>query len=235
MGVVLSGEKGRRLQDSAGPGRRFPRPGSAAKLLRRPPGNPAGAGNEGGPMSTPPKVRRTDRILAEDAARATLADGFCGRLATVGADGYPYCVPLLYVWMDGEVWLHNTRARGHLRTNVDHDSRVCFEVDEPGEVFAYGRFECDSSVAYRSVILFGRIRVVEDRSAKQRFCDALMAKYAKADWDRPKGFFPRLDDITVYAIAVERLTGKTAALPAVDQQWPATDGTKSPNAKPPGA
>ncbi|HVO16054.1 MAG TPA: pyridoxamine 5'-phosphate oxidase family protein [Alphaproteobacteria bacterium] len=183
-------------------------------------------------MSTPPKVRRSDRVLADEAARETLARGFCGRLATVSADGYPYCVPLLYVVMDGEVWLHNTRARGHLRSNVDHDPRVCFEVDEPGEVFAYGRFECDSTVSYCSVILFGRIRVVDDRAAKQRFCEALMAKYAKADWDRPKGFFPRLDDIAVYAIAVERLTGKALALPAVEQRWPAVDMTKSPNAKP---
>jgi len=91
----------------------------------------------------------------------TLDRGFSGRLATVGEDGYPYCVPLLYVWMDGEVYLHNARARGHLRANVDHESRVCFEGDEPGDVSAYGRFECDSSVAYRSVILFGRVRVIK--------------------------------------------------------------------------
>jgi len=184
-------------------------------------------------MSTAPRVRRSDRVLPGDAARETLAQGFCGRLATVGADGYPYCVPLLYVWMDGEVWVHNTRARGHLRDNVEHEPRVCFEVDEPGEIFAYGRFECDSSVAYRSVILFGRIRIVEDRALKQRFCEGLMAKYAKADWDRPKGFFPRLDEITVYTIAVDRLTGKALALPAFEQRWPAVDMTKSPNAKPP--
>lgn len=184
-------------------------------------------------MSAPSHVRRADRVLDEDAARDMLARGFCGRLATVGADGYPYCVPLLYVWMDGEVWVHNTAARGHLRRNVDHEPRVCFEIDEPGEVFAYGRFECDSALAYRSVVLFGRVRVVEERAAKQRFCEALMAKYGKPDWGRPKGFFPRLDQITVYAIEVERLTGKAAPLPAVDRQWPAADLTKTPNAKPP--
>jgi hypothetical protein len=39
------------------------------------------------------------------------------------------------------------------------------------------------------------------RSAlKQRFCDALMAKYHGRDVGRPKGFYPRLDHITVYAI-----------------------------------
>jgi hypothetical protein len=140
-------------------------------------------------------------------------------------------VPLLYVCMDGEVFVHNTRARGHLRENVDREPRVCFEVDEAGEVFAYGRFECDSTVAYRSVIIFGRIRVVEDLPTKRRFCDGLMAKYAKKDWERPKGFYPRIDQITVYAISVERMSGKETPLPGVSERWPAADHTKSPNAR----
>jgi len=94
-------------------------------------------------------------------------------------------------------------------------------------------FECDSSAAYRSVILFGRIRIVEDVETKHRFCEALMAKYAKQNWDRPNGFFPRLDQITVYAITVERMTGKETPLPEVSQQWPAVDRTNTPNAVPP--
>lgn len=171
-------------------------------------------------------------------AEVALAAGYAGRLATVGADGWPYCVPLLYVWMDGEIWLHNTAARGHLRANIEHETRVCFELDAPGEIFAYGRFECDSSVAYQSVVAFGRIRIVEDRDAKQRFCEALIAKYARPEWDepaakRPRGFFPRLDQITVYAIAPERITGKENALPAPEARWPAQDMTKTPKAKPP--
>jgi nitroimidazol reductase NimA-like FMN-containing flavoprotein (pyridoxamine 5'-phosphate oxidase superfamily) len=182
-------------------------------------------------MSGAPQVRRADKLMTEERARETLAHGFCGRLATVDEDGWPYCVPLLYVCLDGEVWVHNTRAAGHLRTNVDHEARVCFEVDQAGEVFAYGRFECDSTVAYRSVIAFGRIRVVEDLAAKRRFCDALMAKYAKQDWERPKGFYPRIELITVYAIAIERLSGKETPLPAASERWPAADHTKTPNAR----
>jgi nitroimidazol reductase NimA-like FMN-containing flavoprotein (pyridoxamine 5'-phosphate oxidase superfamily) len=185
-------------------------------------------------MSGAPQLRRTDRMMPDERMREMLSKGFHGRLATVGADGSPYCVPLLYVWDDGQVFLHNTLARGHLRTNVDHEPRVCFEIDEAGEVFDYGRFECDSSVAYRSVIVFGRIRVVTEANAKQRFCEALMAKYGKPGTDRPKGFFPRLDQITVYAIAVERMTGKELALPEVSQRWPAVDMTKTPHARVPG-
>jgi nitroimidazol reductase NimA-like FMN-containing flavoprotein (pyridoxamine 5'-phosphate oxidase superfamily) len=171
--------------------------------------------------------------MTEARAREVLEKGFCGRLATVGEDGWPYCVPLLYVCMEGDILVHNTRAKGHLRSNVDHEPRVCFEVDEPGEVFPYGRFECDSSVAYASVIAFGRIRVAEELDARQRFFDALMAKYAKGRWsERPRSFYPRIDQITLYAIVVERLSGKETPLPQASQRWPAVDNTKSPDAGP---
>jgi nitroimidazol reductase NimA-like FMN-containing flavoprotein (pyridoxamine 5'-phosphate oxidase superfamily) len=97
---------------------------------------------------------------------------------------------LLYVWLNGEIWLHNTGARGHLRANIEHEPRVCFEIDDPGEVFAYGRFECDSSVAYRSVVAFGRARIVEEPQLRTAFFDALMAKYADPNWSVRKTSIP---------------------------------------------
>jgi nitroimidazol reductase NimA-like FMN-containing flavoprotein (pyridoxamine 5'-phosphate oxidase superfamily) len=178
-----------------------------------------------------PQIRRADRMMSEERCLGLLAKGYSGSLATIGEDGYPYCVPLLYLWMAGQVFVHTTSARGHLRANVEREQRVCFEVDEPDQVFDYGRFECDSGLAYRSVVLFGTIRIVDDRALKQRFCEVLMEKYGRPETTgRPKGFFPRLDIITVYAIAVDRMTGKEQLLPA--QQWPQVDFTKTPDAGP---
>src|SRR6476661_2303718 len=69
-------------------------------------------------MSTP-QLRRADRVMPEPRAREMLARGFSGRLATMGEDGYPYCIPLLYIWMDGKVYVHTSSARGHFRANVE--------------------------------------------------------------------------------------------------------------------
>jgi nitroimidazol reductase NimA-like FMN-containing flavoprotein (pyridoxamine 5'-phosphate oxidase superfamily) len=131
------------------------------------------------------------------------------------------------------VHVHGTSARSHLRANIEREPRVCFEIDEPDQVFNYGRFECDSGLAYWSVLLFGTMLVVHDRATKQKFCEAPMAKYGTPDLSRPKGFYPRLDHITVYALNVERMTGKEQALPDVSEQWPAKDRTLTPNARPP--
>ncbi|MCZ6731691.1 MAG: pyridoxamine 5'-phosphate oxidase family protein [Gammaproteobacteria bacterium] len=181
-------------------------------------------------MSDVPKVRRADKLMSEKRTREMMAQAYSGRWATVGTDGWPYIVPLLYVWMNNEVWVHNTRVRGHLCANVDKGAKVCFEVDDPGEIFPYGRFECDTSVAYRSAVVFGEIRIVEDRGEKKTFFDVFMKKYGDPDWDRPKGFFPRLDQVTVYAITVERMTGKETPLPSAQERWPAVDHSASPDA-----
>jgi len=180
-------------------------------------------------MSNEPQLRRMDKLMADEGVKEMISRGYSGRLATVGPDGWPYIVPLLYVWMNGGIWVHNTRARGHFRANVDHEPRVCFELDDSGEVFAYGRYECDTSIAYRSVVVFGRIRVVEDRQQKEAFFDALMRKYGNPKWGRPKNFFPRLDQVTVYLIAIERMTGKETPLPTMENRWPIVDNTKSPD------
>lgn len=187
-------------------------------------------------MSAPPKsLRRADLAMSEEQAHAALRHGYAGRLATVGPDGWPYVVPLLYVWKTGVIYVHNSSAPGHLRTNVENNSRVCFLVDEPGTVYAYGRFECDSALSCSSVMAFGAIRIVDSDDEKAGFCDALMEKYAADVSGRPKGFYPRLDHITVYAIQVERLTDKEIKPPPASAQWPELDRTKSPNAPSPSA
>ena len=178
-----------------------------------------------------PGLRRADRAMTDKQARQALEAGFAGRLATVSEDGHPYCVPLLYIWADNQVFLHGTSAHGHLRTNVEREPRVCFEIDEPDEVFDYGRFECDTGLAFQSVILFGRISIAEETATKQWFCERLMEKYGKPNSIRPKNFFPRLDVITVYAMTVERITGKQRTLPPLSEQWPAIDRTATPHAR----
>jgi nitroimidazol reductase NimA-like FMN-containing flavoprotein (pyridoxamine 5'-phosphate oxidase superfamily) len=141
--------------------------------------------------------------------------------------------PLLFVWRNDEIWFHTAAATGHLRSNLAQNDRACFEVDEPGEVFPYGRFTCDTGIAYRSVIAFGRVRIVDADAEKSAFFDQFMERYHPVDADRPRGFYPRLGEVTVFAMAVDRITGKETVLPALSDRWPARDSTRTPGAEPP--
>jgi nitroimidazol reductase NimA-like FMN-containing flavoprotein (pyridoxamine 5'-phosphate oxidase superfamily) len=82
-------------------------------------------------------------------------------------------------------------------------------------------------------VVFGRLAIIDDRTRKSLFFDALMAKYYGNDSTRPKSFYPRLGGVTVYALTVERITGKEQRLPPSKAQWPAADNTMSPEASPP--
>jgi nitroimidazol reductase NimA-like FMN-containing flavoprotein (pyridoxamine 5'-phosphate oxidase superfamily) len=188
---------------------------------------PAAAPNTAEPPAEPPaepalrgRLRRSDKLMTSGEIDGFLAGAFCGRTATIGPDGYPYVVPNLFVWRAGSIYLHTARVEGHFIENVRHSDRVSFEVDEAGEVYPYGPVECDTTVSYASVILFGRIRIVDDEAEKIAFYAALMAKYAPADsWGRERGSFPRLAMTIVYAVTPEAITGKRGPLPAVDKRW----------------
>jgi nitroimidazol reductase NimA-like FMN-containing flavoprotein (pyridoxamine 5'-phosphate oxidase superfamily) len=166
------------------------------------------------------RLRRADKEMSAAEVEAFLSSAFCGRTATVGSDGYPYIVPNLFVWLRGQVFLHTARLEGHFLDNVRHADRVSFEIDEPGEVFPYGPVECDTSVSYRSVIVFGRIRLIDDDAQKIEFYSTFMTKYAPAEsWGRERGSFPRRGKTIVYAITPEAITGKEGTLPKLAQRW----------------
>ena len=175
------------------------------------------------------QLRRTDKVMSAQEVDDFLARAFCGRIATVDAQGYPYIHPTLYVWMGRTVYMHTSRHEGHFIDNVRHSDRVSFEADEPGQIFPYGHVECDTSVSYRSVIMFGRIRISEVEEEQRRFYAAFMAKYAPPDsWGRDKGSFPRIASTIVYAVTPELVTGKQGTLPAIADQWPNRNLTASP-------
>lgn len=182
----------------------------------------------------PPRgqMNRADKQMSAAEVDVFLTTAFCGRTATVGADGYPYVVPNLFVWHDSTVFLHTARGAGHFAANVRNSNRVSFETDQPGEVFPYGHIECDTSVSYRSVVVFGRIRVIERQDEAAEFFRRFMAKYAPADsWGREKQSFPRIPATIVYAIDPEAITGKHGVLPPFSERWPQKNNTLSPNWK----
>jgi uncharacterized protein len=177
-------------------------------------------------------IRRQDKVMSRQGIDCFLERTAVAHFATVSANGDPYVVPNLFVYADGKIFSHTSLA-GHFRSNIEARPRVCFEAAEMGPVFPYGEFECDTSVSYRSVVGFGSTRIEEDRVARMQFFDRLMAKYSDPKLKRPKSFYPRLDHITLYALAIEQITGKHQPLPMVSELWPASNRTKSPGATPP--
>lgn len=151
------------------------------------------------------EMRRFKQALTPDECAAVLDRGTSGVLAVTGDGGWPYAVPLSYVRLDGKLYFHFALA-GHKLDAIRADSRVSFCVIDQDRIVPE-RY----TTYFRSVIVFGTVRVVDDPDEKRRFIEALGAKY------RP-GFEAELaaeidgswNHFLMVELSPERITGKQA-------------------------
>ena len=132
-------------------------------------------------------------------------------VGTVDANGWPYVVPLVYIYEGGDLlYLHTGDHQGHFLTNVQSNPRICVEVSEIGDLHRGKPYACNSALVYTSVVVFGPVRILhgpESREKKQWFLDQLLVKYGQPDWTFEPGY-PLIDRIILYEQKIEVLTGK---------------------------
>ena len=83
-----------------------------------------------------------------------LRKGTSGVLAVSGDDGYPYAVPLSYVYDDGRLFFHCAPS-GHKLDAIAGNEKASFCVIDQDHVVPE-----EYTTYYRSVIAFGRARVL---------------------------------------------------------------------------
>jgi nitroimidazol reductase NimA-like FMN-containing flavoprotein (pyridoxamine 5'-phosphate oxidase superfamily) len=155
---------------------------------------------------------RAKRKMADEQARDFLRAQKIAHVGTVDSNGWPYVVPLVYIYEGGDLlYLHTGAHQGHFLTNLQHDGRICVEVSEIGPLHAGKRFACDSALVYTSVITYGPARILyHDTEKKSWFLDRLVAKYGDPGVRFEPGY-PLIDRIILYEQKIEILTGKQSA------------------------
>lgn len=118
-----------------------------------------------------PEMRRAEKALDEEQTKRILAEGEYGVLSLAGGNGYPYGVPLNYVYENGAVYFHGAQD-GYKLYCLEQDCRVSFCVTAAAKVLPE-----TFSTQYRSVILFGRAETVEG-DEKRAALRALIRKYS---------------------------------------------------------
>lgn len=118
------------------------------------------------------KMRRFKQELSGEECREVLLKEKRGVLAVNGDGGYPYAITLDYFLDEesGRLYFHSAK-QGHKLDAIRRDDRVCFTVCEQGE-----RKE-DWSYFARSVVVFGRMRAVEDHFKAVSLVRRLAYKY----------------------------------------------------------
>ena len=107
-----------------------------------------------------------------------------GRVATVGADGFPYITPVNFVSLEGNIYFH-CAPKGEKLDNLMREPRVCFEVDVPLAYIDIGldpaRPICQLHQYYHCVIIRGIAADVKDSTLKLAALNALIAKHEKTE------------------------------------------------------
>ena len=136
-----------------------------------------------------------------------------GRLATIGADGFPYITPVNYVWYHGHIYFHCAHE-GEKIANIKRDARVCFEVDIPlaylGLAYDPSRPTCHVHQFYHSVIIRGRAEVVIEPEEKVAALNALVAVHEESDdFTKVTTETKGVGLCTVIAVRVADISGKS--------------------------
>ena len=72
-------------------------------------------------------MRRKKQALSRQECEAVLKRGSSGVLALLGDGGYPYAVPLSYVYEDGRIYFHCART-GHKLDAIRKEEKASFCV-----------------------------------------------------------------------------------------------------------
>jgi nitroimidazol reductase NimA-like FMN-containing flavoprotein (pyridoxamine 5'-phosphate oxidase superfamily) len=148
-------------------------------------------------------IRRSDRALTEEQAREILARAEHGVLATVGADGWPYAVPVNHVLAGDMLYIH-CATEGHKLENLAHEERVSFCAVAGARVLPEAL-----STLYESAIVFGRAAVVTDPTEKRRGLELLAVRFCGAlTHEAEKAIVTSASRTAVVRIRIERIAGK---------------------------
>ena len=149
------------------------------------------------------EMRRKKQQLEEDECLAILDEATSGVLSVLGEGGYPYGVPLSFARVGSTLVFHSA-AKGHKVDAVRAHPKASFTVIAQDDVVP-----SEYNTHYRSVIAFGRVRIVEDRGEKMALLRDLGERYWPGhDSELEAEIAPRFEHMHVLALDIEHLTGK---------------------------
>ncbi|MBU1138388.1 MAG: pyridoxamine 5'-phosphate oxidase family protein [Proteobacteria bacterium] len=145
-----------------------------------------------------------------------------GRLATSGADGYPYITPVNFVWWQDAIYFHSA-PEGEKLENMKRDAKVCFEVDIPLSYLGLGcttqANPCRLHQLYHCVIIRGLAALLEDGEEKAGALNALVrAHEPEADFPPLTAKTPALSACAVVKIHPLYISAKSDLLQGKDAE-----------------
>lgn len=152
------------------------------------------------------EMRRKKQQLTEEECIEILARNTSGVLAVSGDEGYPYAVPLSYVSDGNKIYFHCAKS-GHKLDAIQRNCKASFCVIDQDMIVPE-----KYTTYFRSIIAFGKMRIVQDDKTKRAAIEKLAVKYAPDDSadNRQQAIDREWAPLCILEMSIEYITGKAA-------------------------
>ena len=151
------------------------------------------------------EMRRKRQQLPEKEAISLLSQATSGVLSLLDSDGYPYGVPISYVYADNKLFFHSA-VNGHKIDAIRHADKASFTIICKDEVHPE-----TFTTHFRSVICFGHVRVIDDADEKLHALRLLGERYNPGDERALDEEIKKSGShVAVIELDIEHVTGKEA-------------------------
>ena len=151
------------------------------------------------------EMRRIRQLLSQEDCEEILKGQTSGVLSVYGEDGYPYGVPLSYVYTDGKLFFHSAKD-GHKIDAIRNNNKVSFTVVSKDDIVLE-----EYTTYFQSVIVFGIARILEDDAEKRNAIERLAEKYMP---DLKEGRLAEIEKefshLCMIEVSIDCMTGKEA-------------------------
>lgn len=148
------------------------------------------------------KMRRFKQQISEEECIRILKEQPRGVLSMIGDDGYPYGIPLDHWYSGNKLYFHGAKV-GHKMDAITAFDKVSYCVMD--ESF---RRDGEWALNIKSVVVFGRIRVVEDEAKKREICTNLVRKFTDDEEYLQKELTNAFSRVNCLELTIEHMTGK---------------------------
>lgn len=151
------------------------------------------------------EMRRFKQQVSEDECIKILTEENRGAFSVIGDNGYPYAIPINFYYdeTDHKIYFHGAKE-GHKVDAINQCNKVCFTTWNQG-FKKEGHWEWNVA----SVVVFGRVELVTDRTViEDRLRKLAIKYYPTEDEVEEEMSSSSADRVQLYAIEIEHMTGK---------------------------
>ena len=149
------------------------------------------------------EIRRKKQLLPEETVVEMLQRNTSGTLALLGDDDYPYAVPLSFIYLNGKLYFHSAK-NGHKIDAVRNYEKASFCVIDRDQIVPE-KF----TTHYRSVIAFGKVRLIEEVEEMRSIATALAMKYSGDFAEQiPNEFKAYVNNLVIIEMTIDHMTAK---------------------------